>query len=202
MAGGFMLTEYAPALEDYFEIDKEIVCFENAAEMVDKINYYLNHDEERRAIARAGWERAINEHTSSHMVAKVFAEIEEETLTHGNKKISFTQKQKTPIRIRKLASVYHCWWARTLMEEDYDRFLWKDELALSLSYCPFTISAWCFRVISFMPASLVPVFLKLFQATEKPRVAMRTWLTKLSKKKRLKNWGNRFASEIPHNRLR
>ena len=58
MAGGFLLTEYVPGLENYFEIDKEIVCFKNAEEMIDKINYYLNHNEERRTIAKAGWEKA------------------------------------------------------------------------------------------------------------------------------------------------
>ncbi|GAH62265.1 unnamed protein product, partial [marine sediment metagenome] len=40
MAGGFMLTEYTPSIENYFEIDKEIVCFEDEQEMIDKITYY------------------------------------------------------------------------------------------------------------------------------------------------------------------
>ncbi len=72
LAGGFLLTEYFPGIEDYFEVDKEIVCFRNPQEMIEKITYYLSHEGERRAIAQAGWERATSEYTSYHMVAKVF----------------------------------------------------------------------------------------------------------------------------------
>ncbi len=54
LAGGFLLMEYVSGIENYFEIDREIVCFHNTEELIDKVIYYLNHDEERRAIAQAG----------------------------------------------------------------------------------------------------------------------------------------------------
>ena len=37
LAGGFLLTEYVPGIENYFEMDKEIGCLQNAEEMIDKI---------------------------------------------------------------------------------------------------------------------------------------------------------------------
>src|SRR5207247_514481 len=47
LAGGFLLTEYAPGIENYFELGKQIICFDSPREMVDKARYYLNHEAER-----------------------------------------------------------------------------------------------------------------------------------------------------------
>ena len=62
-SGGFQLSEYADRIEDYFHVDKEIVCFKSFDEMKAKIKYYLDHEEERASIAEAGYRRAIGEHT-------------------------------------------------------------------------------------------------------------------------------------------
>ncbi|MBD2197806.1 MULTISPECIES: CgeB family protein [Calothrix] len=61
-AGGFLLTEYAPGLEKYYNLGKEIEIFHNIPELIEKINYYLAHAEERDAIAWAGFERTKREH--------------------------------------------------------------------------------------------------------------------------------------------
>lgn len=61
--GGFELTGYTPALESLYEIGKEIECFHNFKELVQKIKYYLSHDKERKAIAQAGYKRTIRDHT-------------------------------------------------------------------------------------------------------------------------------------------
>lgn len=55
--GGFLLTEYSAGLEDLFELGREIAVFGSPAEMKEKIDYYLNHEEERGRIASAGLER-------------------------------------------------------------------------------------------------------------------------------------------------
>ena len=173
MAGGFLLTEYAPGIENYFEIDKEIVCFENAEEMIDKTTYYLNHDKERRAIAQAGWDRANGEYTSFHMVAKVFRQIEQDMVAK-NKESPYPcpQKLEMPIWVRMILSQYHFQWGRALLEENYKADLWKDALALSLSYSPLHIGAWYYRLVSFLPSSMRPAFFKLYNAMEKLRRAL------------------------------
>jgi hypothetical protein len=63
--GAFTIFPYIKGLEDLFEIDKEIVTyeFENFAELRRKIDHYLNNDEEREAIRRAGHERTKRDHT-------------------------------------------------------------------------------------------------------------------------------------------
>jgi spore maturation protein CgeB len=76
MSGGFLLTEYAPHLEDYFEIGKEIVVFDGVEDAVQKIEYYLNHDDERKEIAKAGYERALRDHTWNCRFRELFDQVE------------------------------------------------------------------------------------------------------------------------------
>lgn len=62
-AGGFLLTEYAPGLERAYVLGREIVAFEEIDDLAQKIQYFLNHPEERDAIAQAGFLRTTEEHT-------------------------------------------------------------------------------------------------------------------------------------------
>ncbi|MBI3611417.1 MAG: glycosyltransferase family 1 protein [Nitrospirae bacterium] len=163
LAGGFLLTEHAPGIEKYFEIDKEIVCFRNASEMIDKINYYLIHDDERRAIARAGWERAVNNYTSFHVVSKVFQEIEKD---HSEHKKAPPRKIKMPIWIRIIPSKYHFDRGRGFLEENY-KGLWKEALRISLSYNPLNLGAWYYYLIGFISPPLRPAFFRLYRLFEK-----------------------------------
>jgi spore maturation protein CgeB len=57
--GNFLLTQRsAEQSELLFEEGKSIVCFETIDELVEKIEYYLSHEEERLHIARAAYEVA------------------------------------------------------------------------------------------------------------------------------------------------
>lgn len=172
MAGGFLLTEYAPGIEDYYEIGKEIVCFENAEEMIDKISYYLGHEEERRAIARAGWERASREHTSNHMVARVYHQIEQESSAHRHEIWPSSLKLKMPIWARVPFSRYELMWARALIKEGYERALWQDALARSFHYARFNIWVFYFFVVGSLPRSLRAFFLGLYDMIERLCIAI------------------------------
>jgi len=162
MAGGFLLTEYVPHIENYFQIDKEIVCFRDSKEMIDKIKYYLNHDEERRAIAKAGWERARANYTSFHTLSKVFEEIEED-IKKGSKKDNFCPLElKMPGRVRKNFSNHYFGWGLAFAMVG-DKKLWKDALSLSLSYNPFNIMTWSCYLIAFSPSFIRPVLYGLYK---------------------------------------
>ncbi len=63
MSGGFYLVESVPELAEFFEIGREIVCYDGPDDLVDKVRYYLAHPEERTAIARAGRARCLRDHT-------------------------------------------------------------------------------------------------------------------------------------------
>ena len=62
-AGGFVLTNYQTEITEYFEIGNELETFSSEEELLDKISYYLTHEEERCKIARRGYEKAKKEYT-------------------------------------------------------------------------------------------------------------------------------------------
>lgn len=61
--GTFQLSYYVEDLEHCFEIGKEIAIYTDVDDLIEKARYYLKHDEEREAIACAGYRRALAEHT-------------------------------------------------------------------------------------------------------------------------------------------
>lgn len=61
--GGFQIINYRKGLNQLFTIDKEVVAFNRYDELTEKLNYYLEHDEERKTIAISGRERAHKDHT-------------------------------------------------------------------------------------------------------------------------------------------
>lgn len=72
---GFQLTTPADDLTSYFIEDKEIVIAKSVAELIDKAKYYLEHNNEREAIAAAGYRRMQNEHQWEHRFAHIFKEV-------------------------------------------------------------------------------------------------------------------------------
>lgn len=73
--GGFLLSGYADNLGEYYEDDKEIVIFKDTKALINKIKYYLEHDEEREAIAKAGYERTLRDHTYEKRFNEIFKTI-------------------------------------------------------------------------------------------------------------------------------
>lgn len=73
-SGAFYLVEYSDELAEFFEPDREMVFYRTARELADKARYYLDHDDERERIRRAGHRRAISEHTWQKRFARVFRE--------------------------------------------------------------------------------------------------------------------------------
>lgn len=73
--GGFLLTGWAENLDEYYEIGKEVVCFDNVADLIDKIGYYLAHEKERVAIGQAGYQRTLRQHTYVHRFNEIFRHI-------------------------------------------------------------------------------------------------------------------------------
>ncbi len=153
MCGGFLLCEYIPGIEEHYEIDNEIVCFNGLKDAEYKIKYYLKHKDEREAIAEAGWKRATSEYTSLIRLSSIFQEIEDDVKIQGNKNIINLKLFEMPRHIRKLPSNYHCNWGKALLQENYKK-LWNDELTLSISYNPFNIEAWCLYMIGHFPSSV------------------------------------------------
>jgi spore maturation protein CgeB len=75
MSGAFYMVEHMPELEQFFEPDREIVCYSGPEEMVDKARYYLAHDDERERIRQAGHARALRDHTWHRRFETAFAQM-------------------------------------------------------------------------------------------------------------------------------
>lgn len=77
-AGGFLMTNYQAELPYYFEEGKEYVCFESEQELVEKCGYYLEHEEERKMIARNGYEKVKSFHTYQNRIERMMELIADE----------------------------------------------------------------------------------------------------------------------------
>lgn len=75
MCGGFYMVEYMEELEEFYVIDKEIVCYRSPEELVDKVKFYLGNDAARESIRKAGHERCRRDHTWHKRFQSVFNDI-------------------------------------------------------------------------------------------------------------------------------
>ena len=73
----FVISGWSEDIGEYYEEGKEMVFYRNRRELVEKVQYYLApaHDAERDAIARAGYERTVREHTYQKRFEEIFKKI-------------------------------------------------------------------------------------------------------------------------------
>ena len=62
-AGALLITDYKDNLNDLFEVGKEVVAYRSHEECVELIKYYLQNPAEAEAIALAGQQRTLKDHT-------------------------------------------------------------------------------------------------------------------------------------------
>lgn len=85
--GSFLLTEEHPRLSTYFEPGSEVATYRSEEEMLDQIYYYLDHPEEREAIAKRGQQRCLTEHSMERR-AKEFEAIVQDLLAQSSRPVS------------------------------------------------------------------------------------------------------------------
>lgn len=61
--GALLITDHKKNIDDIFKIDNEVVTFSSKEECLEKINFYLKHESERAAIAKAGQDRTLTKHS-------------------------------------------------------------------------------------------------------------------------------------------
>ncbi len=71
-AGGFLLTGAAEHLAEYYVPGKESAVFSTPRDLIERIRFYLSHDEERETIREAGYQRTLREHTYVHRFRAIF----------------------------------------------------------------------------------------------------------------------------------
>ena len=70
-AGGFLLSNYQVDLARHFIPGEDYVFYENRKDILDKIEYYLSHEDERKAIAKNGHDKVKKEHTFDVRVKQI-----------------------------------------------------------------------------------------------------------------------------------
>lgn len=75
--GGFLITPYIDGLEEEFEDGKHIICYKDMdfTDLKSKIDYYLEHDDERETIRKAGFEHCKNNYTYKHRCQELLSKI-------------------------------------------------------------------------------------------------------------------------------
>lgn len=71
-AGGALLSNYQPELAEYFENEKEVILYESMEDALAKADFYLKHDDLRRAIARNGHEKVKRDFTWQERIDTMF----------------------------------------------------------------------------------------------------------------------------------
>ena len=62
--GTCLLTDTGVNMCEIFEEDNEVVTYRSVDEAIEKANYLLNHEDERKKIALAGQKRTLKDHTA------------------------------------------------------------------------------------------------------------------------------------------
>jgi spore maturation protein CgeB len=58
-----LLTDQKDNLGELFEVGREVVSYKSSDEAIDRLKYYTEHADEAAAIAKAGQQRTLREHT-------------------------------------------------------------------------------------------------------------------------------------------
>ncbi|MCA1595979.1 MAG: glycosyltransferase, partial [Chloroflexi bacterium] len=109
-SGTMLLTDEADGLIDLFEDGKHLVIYRSPADLLEKAYYYVEHEEEREAIAAAGRAEALAKHTYRRRMERVLERVAHhaDTVTlrqHGErqkeKEKSAGEKSRTVIRVEE-----------------------------------------------------------------------------------------------------
>ena len=73
--GSMLITEYTEGIEEFFKIDKEIICFKTSSEMLEKVKYLINKPSLAANIAKSGHNRFLKDHQSKIRLQKLIQEI-------------------------------------------------------------------------------------------------------------------------------
>jgi spore maturation protein CgeB len=75
-SGTFCLTKWYPDIELEFEPGKHVAVWHTLDELVEKVNYYLEHEDEREAIAAAGYRLVHERDTWGSRIKELEAMVE------------------------------------------------------------------------------------------------------------------------------
>jgi len=73
MSRALYFVEYQEELGEFYDLDREIVCYRSREELLEKVRFYLAHPERAVRVRRAGYDRAQRDHTWKRRFDQLFA---------------------------------------------------------------------------------------------------------------------------------
>lgn len=70
--GGFLLSNFQPELNEYFEDGNEVVMYRSMEEAIEKTIFYMKHDDERNKISKRGYEKVKRDFNYSSRIKEMF----------------------------------------------------------------------------------------------------------------------------------
>lgn len=71
-ARALIITDNCPDLSLSFNIGKEVIVYKNKKDLINKIRYFLKHDDLREKIATAGYKRCVKDHNYDKRLKAMF----------------------------------------------------------------------------------------------------------------------------------
>ena len=69
--GGFLLSNFQADFLDDFVPGEDLVFYESKEDLLQKVDYYLDHEEERQAVAKNGHDKVAAGHTYRHRIREM-----------------------------------------------------------------------------------------------------------------------------------
>lgn len=76
-SGGFLISNYQEDFLEYFDENEDFVIYYDYEDLLEKIKFYLGHDDERERIAQNGHRKVAAQHTYLHRVEQMLGTIDE-----------------------------------------------------------------------------------------------------------------------------
>lgn len=73
--GGFVISNYQSEIPEYFTPGEDVVLYESIPDLLDKISYYLAHEDERNRIAENGMAKARKYHSYELRIAEMLKQL-------------------------------------------------------------------------------------------------------------------------------
>jgi spore maturation protein CgeB len=70
------LTDLRSELPEHYEIGSEIAAFQSAADLMEKIDFYLNNEAERVKVAARSFRRTYQHHTFERRIGHLLEVLE------------------------------------------------------------------------------------------------------------------------------
>lgn len=81
LSGGFYLSNYIPEKVDVadirkiIEVNKDVIMFYNKGDLIEKLNYYLEHEDERQIMIEKGRKVALKKMTFDSLMEKMLTKV-------------------------------------------------------------------------------------------------------------------------------